>query len=39
MISSQRPAVVFLKQTDEQFREYILGIFQELIEDLTKIRR
>jgi hypothetical protein len=34
MISSQRPAGAFPKLTDEQFREYILGIFQELIEEL-----
>lgn len=38
MISSQRPAGAFPKLTDEQFREYILGIFQEFIEELTIIR-
>jgi hypothetical protein len=37
MISSQRPTAAFPKLTDEQFREYILGIFQELIEELTTI--
>jgi len=38
MISSQRPAGTFPKLTDEQFRQYVLGIFQEFIEDLTTIR-
>jgi len=38
MISSQRPANAFPKLTDEQFKEYILGIFQEFIEELTIIR-
>lgn len=34
MISSQRQAGAFPKLTDEQFRQYILGIFQELMEEL-----
>jgi len=34
MISSQRPADAFPKLTEEQFRQYVLGIFQELIEEL-----
>jgi hypothetical protein len=34
MISSQRPAGAFPKLTEEQFRQYVLGIFQELIEEL-----
>jgi hypothetical protein len=34
MISSQRQAGAFPELTDEQFRQYILGIFQELIEEL-----
>lgn len=35
MISSQRPAGAFPKLTREQFGEYILGIFQEFLEELT----
>jgi hypothetical protein len=34
MISSQRQAGTFPKLTDEQFRHYVLGIFQELMEEL-----
>jgi hypothetical protein len=36
MISSQRQAGAFPKLTDEQFRQYVLGIFQELIKELSK---
>ena len=35
MISGQRPAGAFPKLTEDQFREYILGIFQEFIQELT----
>jgi hypothetical protein len=35
MISSQRPASAFLKLTDEQFSEYTLGVFRELIVELS----
>jgi len=35
MISNQRPAGAFPKLTEEQSREYIFGIFQEFIEELT----
>jgi hypothetical protein len=38
MISSQRPAGAFPKLTEEQFREYVLGIFRGFIEELTAIR-
>ena len=34
MISSQRPAGAFPKMTEEQFKQYVLGIFQQLIEEL-----
>jgi len=34
MISSQRPAGAFTKLTEEQFKQYVLGIFQQLIEEL-----
>jgi hypothetical protein len=34
MISSQRPAGAFPKLTEEQFRQYVLGIFQELKEEV-----
>ncbi len=34
MVSSQRPAGAFPKMAEEQFRQYVLGIFQELIEEL-----
>jgi hypothetical protein len=37
MIAGQRPAGAFLKLTEEQFREYVLGIFQEFIEELTNM--
>lgn len=37
MISSQRPAGAFPKLTNEQFRQYVLGIFQEFIKELTSI--
>jgi hypothetical protein len=36
MVSSQRPARAFPKLTKEQFRQYVLGIFQELIKNLQK---
>jgi hypothetical protein len=36
MISGQRPAGSFPKLNDQQFGQYILGIFQELIEELLK---
>ena len=35
MVSSQRPAGAFPKLTDDQLKEYILGIFQEFIEEVT----
>ncbi len=35
MVLSQRPAGAFRELTDEQFKEYILGTFQELIEEIT----
>lgn len=38
MVSSQRPAAAFPELTDEQFRQYVLGIFQQFIEELTDIR-
>lgn len=38
MISIQRPAGALPKLTEEQFRQYVFGIFQELIEELTTIR-
>ena len=34
MISGQRPAGAFPKMTEEQFKQYVLGIFQQLIEEL-----
>jgi hypothetical protein len=34
MIASQRQAGAFPKLTDEQFRHYVLGIFQELMDKL-----
>jgi hypothetical protein len=37
MISSQRPAGAFPKLTNDQFREFILGNFQELIKEVTTI--
>jgi hypothetical protein len=36
MISSQRPGGAFPKLTDEQFRQYIRGIFQEFMAELSK---
>jgi hypothetical protein len=36
MVSSQRPAGAFPKLTKEQFRQYVLGTFQELLEDVQK---
>jgi len=36
MVSSQRPAGAFPKLTKEQFRQYVLGTFQELIEELQR---
>jgi hypothetical protein len=39
MVSSQRPAGAFAKLTDEQFREYVLGVFQEFIDELAIIHR
>jgi hypothetical protein len=36
MISSQRPPGAFPKLTEEQFRQYALAIFQELIEELQR---
>jgi len=38
MISGQRPAGAFPKLTEEQFREYVLGIFEEFMEELTRVR-
>jgi hypothetical protein len=37
MISRQRPAGAFPKLTEGQFREYLFGIFQEFIEELSTI--
>ncbi len=37
MISSQRPAGAFPELNDKQFRQYILGIFQEFIDALSTI--
>jgi hypothetical protein len=39
MVSSQRPAGAFSNLTDDQFKEFILGIFQELIEEINTIHR
>jgi len=36
MISTQRQAGAFPQLTDEQFRHYVLGTFQELIEELKR---
>jgi hypothetical protein len=36
LVSSQRPAGAFPKLTKEQFRQYVLGTFQELIEELQR---
>ena len=38
MISRQRPTGAFPRLTEGQFSEYILGIFEEFIEELTTIR-
>jgi len=35
MVLSQRPAGAFRELTDEQFKQYILGTFQHLIEEIT----
>ena len=37
MVSSQRPASAFPDLTDEQFIQYVLGILQEFIVELTGI--
>ena len=37
MVSSQRPSGAFPGLTDEQFKQYVLGIFKELIQELTTI--
>ena len=39
MVSSQRPAGAFSNLTDDQFKEFIIGIFQELIEEINTIHR
>jgi hypothetical protein len=36
MVSSQRPAGAFPILTKEQFRQYVLGTFQELIEEVQR---
>ena len=36
MVSSQRPAEAFPKLTKEQFRQYVLGTFQELMEEVQR---
>lgn len=37
MVSSQRPTGDFPELTDEQFRQYVLGTFQQFIGELTRI--
>jgi len=39
MVSSQCPSGAFSNLTDDQFKEFILGIFQELIEEINTIHR
>jgi len=39
MVSSQRPSGAFSNLTDDQFKEFILGIFQQLIEEINTIHR
>jgi hypothetical protein len=36
MVSSQRPAGAFPELTKQQFRQYVLGTFQELIEEVQR---
>jgi hypothetical protein len=37
MISSQRPVGAFSRLVDEQFRQYVLGTFQEFMEEITAV--
>jgi hypothetical protein len=39
MISSQRPASAFPQLTDDQFRQYVFGIFQQFTKESTGLRR
>lgn len=37
MISGQRPVGAFSRLLEEQFRQYVLGTFQEFIEEITAL--